>query len=414
VIVGGPGTGKTTTIARLIIALWRQHPDLRIALAAPTARAAARVEEAIHTADVPAADQTALQSLSASTIHRLLGWRPDSASRFRHNRDNRLPHDVVIIDECSMVSLTLMARLVEALQPTTRLVLVGDPDQLTSVEAGAVLADLVEADGSALRPAVAPLRTVRRFEAGGAIATLAELIRDGRADDVVAMLADPPDGVAFVPAADDEVVSGAALASLQEQTAHAMNVVEAARAGDVGAALAALERHRLLCAHRSGPRGARWWSDAVERWLAAADPTLVPRLEGHYAGQPLMVTSNDYDNGLFNSDVGVVVRQGDDLVAAFRRGRTPLVLPLVRLSDIRPLHAMTVHRAQGSQFDTVTVLLPYATSPLATRQTFYTAVTRAAKGVRIIGSAEAVRACVERRAARATGLRDRLAGRLGA
>ena len=127
-----------------------------------------------------------------------------------------------------------------------------------------------------------------------------------------------------------------------------------------------------------------------------------------------MVTSNDYENGLFNSDVGVVVSRGDDL-----RRRVPprphaARLPLVRLSDIRPLHAMTVHRAQGSQFEAVTVLLPYATSPLATRQTFYTAITRAAKSVRIIGSTDAVRACVDRRAARATGLRDRLAGRLGA
>ena len=174
VIAGGPGTGKTTTIARLITVLRRQRPQLRIALAAPTGKAAARLEEAIHAAGDPltADDRAALAALSASTLHRLLGRVPAVSSRFRHNRDNRLPYDVVIVDESSMVSVTLMARLLEALAPSTRLVLVGDPDQLASVEAGAVLGDLVEADDdtTALHGAVATLRTVYRFDAGGVIA----------------------------------------------------------------------------------------------------------------------------------------------------------------------------------------------------------------------------------------------------
>jgi exodeoxyribonuclease V alpha subunit len=155
------------------------------------------------------------------------------------------------------------------------------------------------------------------------------------------------------------------------------------------------------------------WSESIERWLAAADPLLAPRMDGRYAGQPLLVTANDYDNGLYNGDIGVVIERDDELIAAFRRGGAPVLVPLVRLSDVRPLHAMTVHRAQGSQFEEVTVLLPVPTSPLATRQTFYTAITRASVLVRLIGSAEAITACVERPAARATGLRDRLAGRLG-
>jgi exodeoxyribonuclease V alpha subunit len=121
--------------------------------------------------------------------------------------------------------------------------------------------------------------------------------------------------------------------------------------------------------------------------------------------------SNDYETGLYNGDIGVVIRAGDELVAAFRRAE-PVKLQLVRLSDVRPLHAMTVHRGQGSQFDVVTVLLPLAASPLATRQTFYTAITRAASEVRLVGSAESVVACVQRQAARATGLRDRLTGPL--
>ncbi len=417
VIGGGPGTGKTTTIARLIAVLRRQRPQLRVALAAPTGKAAARLEEAVRSAagTLTDVDRAGLATMSAATLHRLLGRRPGVASRFRHDRENRLPYDVVIVDECSMVSLTLMARLLEALPPATRLVLVGDPDQLASVEAGAVLGDLVEASPAApsLRGSVAMLRNVRRYDAGGAIAALAQLVRDGRADDALAMLHAGSNSVSFYTAPDDEPVTGAALAVIRAQAGHEAEVIAAARAGDVEAALDALERHRMLCAHRAGPRGVRYWSDAIERWLAAADPQLAPRLDGRYAGQPLLVTSNDYENGLYNGDTGVVVEQGGDLVAAFRRGGVPAVLPLVRLSDVRPLHVMTVHRAQGSQFGEVTVLLPPAGSPLATRQTFYTAITRATTRVRVIGSDAAVLASIGTLAARATGLRDRLSGALG-
>ena len=416
VIAGGPGTGKTTTIARLITVLLRQRPDLRIALAAPTGKAAARLEEAIHAAGDPLTvrDRERLATLSASTLHRLLGRVPEVSSRFRHNRDNRLPYDVVIVDEASMVSVTLMARLLEALAPATHLVLVGDPDQLASVEAGAVLGDLVESDDEApaLHGAVATLRTVYRFDAGGVISTLAQCVRDGRADDALDLLTSGSDGLVFHEAPDDEPLTGAALDAVRRMTSHERVVIETARAGDVAGSLDALDAHRLLCGHRLGPRGVRHWSDAIERWLLADDPTLAPRLDGRYAGQPLLVTANDYENGLFNGDTGVVVAQGDDLVAAFRRGGVPVTLPLVRLGEVSPLHAMTVHRAQGSQFAEVTVLLPFAASPLATRQTFYTAITRASSVVRLIGSADAVRACITRRAARATGLRDRLAGRL--
>ena len=445
VIGGGPGTGKTTTIARLITVLRRQRPELRIALAAPTGKAAARLEEAVRAARGPLTDTdlAGLCALSAATLHRLLGRRPGVASRFRHDRDNRLPYDVVVVDESSMVSLTLMARLLEALGAATRLVLVGDPDQLVSVEAGAVLGDLVDPDdvgaartsfgatlrqvtdgvpdvvradepGASLFESVALLRTVRRFDAGGSIAQLAQHIRAGRADDALNLLRDQPDGLIFHATPDDQPIDGPALDALHAHAEHELELVEQARRGEIEAALSTLDRSRLLCAHRSGPRGVRHWSAVVERRLLAADPTLTPRLDGHYAGQPLLVTANDYDNGLYNGDTGVVVDRDGGLAAAFRRGGALVVLPLVRLSDVAPLHAMTVHRAQGSQFVEVSVLLPPASSPLATRQTFYTAVTRAASRVRVIGSEEAVHACVTRRAARATGLRDRLAGRLGA
>ena len=411
VIAGGPGTGKTTTIARLIAVLWRQRPDLRVALAAPTGKAAARLQEAVHGSGV----DDRLLTLSASTLHRLLKRLPGRTTRFRHDRDNRLPYDVVIVDESSMVPLTMMARLLEALPPAARLVLVGDPDQLASVEAGAVLGDLVPAADdtpSALTSSVAVLGTLHRYREGGAIDALAERVRGGRADETLDLLASGAEGLTFLAAPDDEALSGAPLEAVRALALHEIEIIRAARTGDASTALELLDERRLLCAHRSGPRGERHWNAMIERWLALADPLLAPRLDGRYAGQPLLVTANDYDNGLYNGDAGVVIERDAELFAAFRRGNGSVELPLVRLGDVRPMHAMTVHRAQGSQFTSVTVLLPPASSPLATRQTLYTAVTRSTLRVTVIGSPEAVRRCVERPVARATGLRDRLAGRL--
>ena len=221
----GPGTGKTTTVSRLLALLREQHPEWRIALAAPTGKAAARLEEAVRssTATLPAEDQARLGELSATTLHRLLGWRPEARSRFRHDRTNRLPVEVVVVDEASMVSLTMMARLLEALRPTTRLVLVGDPDQLASVEAGAVLGDLAGASAPPVelpqsvaagrqaagsRVAVATLATNRRFPATSGIALLAAAVQDGRGDDALEVLrsADTPE-VELVEVADGAQLS---------------------------------------------------------------------------------------------------------------------------------------------------------------------------------------------------------------
>jgi exodeoxyribonuclease V alpha subunit len=414
VLAGGPGTGKTTTVSRLLALLREQHPEWRIALAAPTGKAAARLEEAVRSSTASfehQEDKDRLGELPATTLHRLLGWRPEARSRFRHDRTNRLPVEVVVVDEASMVSLTMMARLLEALRPTTRLVLVGDPDQLASVEAGAVLGDLVDAESQV---AVATLATNRRFPATSGIALLAAAVQDGRGSDALEVLRseDTPE-VELV-----EVADGAALPAYQldgvkaDVTISGLALLDAAERGDAVAALEALDRHRLLCAHRRGPRGVAHWSGLAARWIADEHP-VAPRADGRYAGEPLMVTANDYEIGLYNGDTGVVVDDGaGGLVAAFGRGGEPILVPLVRLGAVRPLHAMTVHRSQGSQFARITVLLPAAGSPLGTRETLYTAVTRATTHVRVIGSAEAFVEAVGRPAARATGLRERLSGRL--
>ena len=203
VLTGGPGTGKTTTVAALLALLAEQgeragEAPLRIALAAPTGKAAARLQQAVEeeVAKLPGADQDRLRGITAVTLHRLLGSRPDTSARFRHHRENRLPQDVIVVDETSMVSLTMMARLLEAVRPETRLILVGDPDQLASVEAGAVLADLVEGLGGRSDVRIAALRTSHRF--GESIRELAESVRAGDADRALDLLAAGGEHIEFV------------------------------------------------------------------------------------------------------------------------------------------------------------------------------------------------------------------------
>jgi exodeoxyribonuclease V alpha subunit len=402
VLTGGPGTGKTTTVARLLALVAEQAGSARprIALAAPTGKAAARLQDAVQqeVAKLDAADQARLGELHAMTLHRLLGSRPDSGSRFRHNRGNRLPHDVIVVDETSMVSLTMMARLLEAVRPDARLILVGDADQLASVEAGAVLADLVDGISARTDMRVATLQTSHRF--GAAIGDLAEAIRVGDADQALALLRSRDDHIEFI---EDDDVSDAMRAVLLP---HALRLREAALFGADAVALATLDEHRLLCAHREGPYGVRHWNRQVEKWLS--EETGQPPWSEWYPGRPLLVTANDYGLRVYNGDTGVVVNGPDGLRAVIAASGGPLDFATSRLSDVETMHAMTIHKSQGSQADEVTVLMPSEDSRLLTRELFYTAVTRAKGKVRVVGSEASVRAAIERRAVRATGLRLRL------
>ncbi|MGO9954920.1 MAG: exodeoxyribonuclease V subunit alpha [Solirubrobacteraceae bacterium] len=445
VVAGGPGTGKTTTVARIVALLCEQAAaghERRplIALAAPTGKAAARLQEAVHAEaaglDIDQELRSHLRTLQASTIHRLLGWRPQSNSRFRHDRNQRLPHDVVIVDESSMVSLSLMARLIEALRADARLVLVGDPGQLASIEAGAVLGDIVgpadrsgEDGGEIVGPAdrsgedggeivgpgdrsddggaIVVLHRVHRF--GGAIARLADTIRGGDGDAVMAVLHGGGDEITWIetdlardePPAD---VSEPALAAARE-------TMRAARAGRPREALDALSSFRVLCAHRRGPYGVSTWTARIESWLAGEIEDLALD-QRWYVGRPLLVTENDYELRLNNGDTGVVIRAGDDrIVAAFDRGgeETAQYSPS-RLSAVDTVYAMTIHKSQGSQFDAAAVLLGPADSRILTRELLYTAVTRARRRLILTGTEEAVRAAVARPVARASGLGWRLWG----
>ena len=405
VLTGGPGTGKTTTVARLLALLVEQSeltgvPRPRIALAAPTGKAAARLAEAVaaEVEKLDAVDRARLAGLQAATLHRLLGSRPDTSVRFRHNRGNRLPHDVIVVDETSMVSLTMMARLLEAVRPDTRLILVGDPDQLASVEAGAVLADLVEGLTARHDVRLAALCTPHRF--GESIGALAEAIRTGDADHVVELLRAGGGHIEWID-------YDSPTERLREVLVpHALRVREAAVLGASQVALATLDEHRLLCAHRRGPYGVSHWNRQVERWLS--EETGQPVFSEWYAGRPLLVTANDYGLRVYNGDTGVVVADAEGLRAFIAAATGPLDFATSRLADIETMHAMTIHKSQGSQATEVTVLLPPEDSRLLTRELFYTAVTRAKAKVRLVGAEGSVRAAIARRAVRASGLRQRL------
>jgi exodeoxyribonuclease V alpha subunit len=445
VVAGGPGTGKTTTVARVLALLQAQaaasglRPPL-IALAAPTGKAAARLEEAVRhgaaSMEIDGDGRERLRTLAGTTLHRLLGFNPGNRTRFRHHRLNRLPHDVVVVDETSMVSLSLMARLVEAVRPDARLILVGDPEQLASVEAGAVLGDIVgpaargicmgaEARGELEKvsaqkvPVVAGphppigdgivvLRRVHRY--GGAIAELAEAIQRGDADRALAVLDAGGSNVQWIASDADPSIPGA----MADVRALAVDcgraVIDAAAAGAAKEAIDALGRFRLLCAHRRGPDGVATWMGQVENWLRADVEGFATGSEW-YVGRPLIVTENDYGLQLYNGDTGVVVAADDGrLVATFSRGDAIAEVSPTRLAAVDTVYAMTVHKSQGSQFDVVAFLLPRADSRVLTRELLYTAVTRAKERLVLVGTEEPIRAAIRRPITRASGLRRALWG----
>ncbi len=396
VLVGGPGTGKTRTVATILAALLSgDGPTPRVALAAPTGKAAARMGESIAAA-AALLDSTdpelaeSMRQLKPSTVHRLLGVRYGTAA-FRRDASDPLHHDVVIIDEASMMSLPLTASLLDALGGTTRLILVGDPGQLASVEAGSVLADLVAADGPT-SSCVAELTANHRFDAGSAIAELAAAVRAGDADAASRVLQDGT-GIALHS-------SSAPARSLIEPVAVAMR--RAALDGDATAAAEHLDSVRVLCAHRRGPAGVARWNAMVESWLGDVRPF------SDYAGRPVMVTQNDATRRLFNGDIGVVIDRGGALEVVLPEGDGVRSVPRVHLGRVETVHALTIHKSQGSEFDRVVVVLPSADSLLATRELLYTAITRARSSVTLIGSIDAVRSAVSRPTWRASGLRARL------
>jgi exodeoxyribonuclease V alpha subunit len=414
VIAGGPGTGKTTTVARMLDDLVAGHvgPGApRVALVAPTGKAGARLEEALRGA------KATVTPAFTGTIHRLLGRTPGSNSAFRHDARDPIPYDVLVVDETSMVSLPLMARLLDAVPPTARLVLVGDQHQLASVEAGAVLGDIVAAAGpgldhGALAGRISLLTTTHRFGHVPRLAELADAVRAGDADLAVEILdefagedpADAPHGLTWI---REPIGSDAPPALRAHVVAPARAAAEAARAHDPDRALGALGSLRVLCAHRRGLSGVEGWNRRIERWLAEE----LGALRGWYPGRPVLVTRNDYRNGLFNGDMGIVVSDEERPEVAFP-GSVETGTRLVaaaRLADVETVHAMTIHKSQGSEFTSVVVVLPPDGSRLLTRELVYTGISRARDHLTLVADEASLRAAIARPARRSTGLGERLA-----
>lgn len=445
VVSGGPGTGKTTTVARMLallqeIALHDHGAPLRIALLAPTGKAAARLGESIA-AQIPqlACSDRVKQSLprAASTIHRALGFRPGSPTRFRHDADMPLLVDVVLVDEASMVDLAVMAKLVDALPPSARLILVGDKDQLASVEAGAILGDICNAGaersearspgfaatlGALLptavassdgpRPAIADtvVELVRnhRFGTTSGIGNLARAIRDGRSEAAVGVLEDRAgdrDADVVLRRLSDPSELPPTLAELVIDGFAAY-----ARTRDPAERLARLGEFRVLSPYRRGPFGVVRINALIERLLA--DAGLITPGDPFYDGRPILVTSNDRQLDLWNGDVGVIQRGTDGKVRAVfpAPGGGLRQLAPTRLPAIETVWAMTVHKSQGSEFDRAAVIVPPQLSAILTRELLYTAITRARRQAIVLGSTRDLVEAIGRRIDRASGLREALWG----
>lgn len=439
VISGGPGTGKTTTVVKILALLLEQGEELRIALAAPTGKAAARLRESIRRAKGLLRDATAACDLipdDVFTLHRLLGVLP-GASSFRHTSKSPLPYDVVVIDEASMVALPLMAKLVQALPRYARLVLLGDRDQLASVEPGAVLGDISSTGSSprfspefrryladvtgcspedtgpagdlpVLADSLVVLRKNYRFDFGSAIGIASRAINHGNQTAVLDALRDETKGELLrrdLPPAGTlpSALESAVLAGYRDYLVHK----------DCAAtALAAFDRLRVLCAVRGGSYGVLALNRAIEVLLTAH--RLISPDSAWYCGRPVMITVNDYALRLFNGDVGIALpdpEQHGALAVYFpaEDGGVRKISPL-RLPHHETVFAMTVHKSQGSEFDRVLLVIPPTDSAGLTREILYTGITRARKSVEIWCGEELLAAAVTRRIERRSGLRNALWG----
>ena len=403
VITGGPGTGKTTKVVSDLVERLSKESDssLVVAMAAPTGKAAKRMTQAIEAAlekgNAPEHVRKIVLASPAVTIHSLLGAVPHRRDkRFTYHAGNRLIHDVVIVDETSMVSLSQMHHLLAALRPEAELILVGDPDQLASVDSGTVLSDIVDGFGP---NRVTVLTEQHRFKDSTEIIDLASAIRDGKTSDVLAQLSNTGESVEWI----DPVQSPERMKNLIEVVVgHAGEVMDRAASGDLTGALAVKGSLQVLCAHRHGRYGVTGWNRLVENHLGPS--TSNP----WYVGRPVIVTVNDRMTKLSNGDIGVIGEGDKSRVSCFGTGQDSPRIPVTRLPHVETVHALTIHKSQGSEYDHVIVVLPDQDSKILTRELFYTGVTRAAKKLTIVGSKETIEVAVSQKIRRATGLARRL------
>jgi exodeoxyribonuclease V alpha subunit len=440
VISGGPGTGKTTTVAKILALLLelsgREKP--RIALCSPTGKGAARLQEAIQAAKLTLECSDLIKEViptEASTIHRLLGAISNSPY-FRHHAQNRLPVDVVVVDEASMVDLALMSKLIQALEPDARLILLGDKDQLASVEAGAVLGDICDTghdhgfsisfskdlnkimrhevplkrnakDVPGIGDCIVTLRKSYRFPEESGIAIVSRAVNEGEGDWARE----------HIKGGEYKDVQWRALPPFRDLARAIRKRVlqgfgDYLKAGKPEEIYQFFDRFRILCALREGPYGVLAVNGMVEQILR--ENGLITVGERWYRGRPIMINRNHYDLQLFNGDVGIILQDADanNALRAFFQtpdGNLRKIHPL-RLPEHETVFAMTVHKSQGAEFDRVVLILPDRDSPVLARELIYTAMTRARKKVEIWGEEAVFQTAVARRTERMSGVKDALWG----
>jgi exodeoxyribonuclease V alpha subunit len=373
VITGGPGTGKTFVAARVIEAVL-QAGARSVLLLAPTGKAAARLQASVRQAAVqgwltPAA-AACVAGLQAQTVH---------AATLRRGGEALRQARLIVVDETSMIDLERMHDLLRLAHPEASLVLLGDPHQLASVEAGSVLADIVQGTASPAHPlarSVVHLVRSRRFQEGSPVARLAAAVNGGRADELIEILRSRASGLQWI------------------QVETAGHVVDAS----IGALEQAGPAARILCGHRHGPDGSMRINAVLERRRGGAGR--------HHPGRPIMITVNDDLTGLRNGDAGQMELAQGSWVARFDADMAPV--PVARLPAHETAYALTIHKTQGSEYERVIVALPARPSPVLTRELLYTGITRAKSGLVVVASEETLRAAVARPITRSSGLRERL------
>ncbi|MES9899234.1 MAG: exodeoxyribonuclease V subunit alpha [Sedimenticola sp.] len=432
VISGGPGTGKTTTVVRILALLLQQAgaKGLSIALAAPTGKAAARLQESILSAREGLPLENSLREMiprQAVTLHRLLGSRPGSVY-FKHNRQNPLPIDLLVIDEASMVDLALITKVVQALPAKARLILLGDRDQLASVEAGAVLADICGRQAAWTQPfrqrmedlcdqrlperaqsdspmanAIALLHHSYRFDDESGIGRFSQSIKKG-------------DGVAAVKLITDASVDDVSLIEGRDQlvdiavSAYREYLQRIDNGDDITVIMNEFNRFRVLAALRHGPLGVVELNRLIERALHRLG--LIRSPDDWYPGRPVLILRNDYNLHLYNGDIGICIHTEENRLSVCftdSEGEVRQIAPS-RISACETAFAMTVHKSQGSEFDRVLLALPADDSALLSRELLYTGVTRARRQVALVADIDLLPEVIGRRVRRPSGLKDALWG----
>lgn len=403
-ITGGPGTGKTFTLVRILLALLQQNPQLKVALAAPTGKAAARMQEALRNslAQTPlAADVLAVLPDTAFTLHRLLGMGHGTQPKF--NAQNPLPFDLIIVDEASMIDLRMATQLLAAIDVNARLILLGDANQLAAVEAGAVLAEISKA--VSLRQSSVQLTESQRFGEHSGIGKLASAICAGDSSQTRAVLKAALPDVHYHSLEQPDALAaklfqgyGALVAALAQQR-------------PIGEVLKAFDDYRVLCAVREGAYGVYALNQRLSLLLQRALQQDEDPLALWFHGRPVMVTQNDYALGVFNGDIGITFEEDDGFYVYFpARDGEPMRVAAARLAHSETALALTIHKSQGSEFKTVAVVLPKDDTPILSRELLYTGITRAKQVVQVWGLESLVELAVARKTQRASGLQVKIDG----